>query len=321
MRSREVRAPVSTAGSVISREGHGDILIMPSRSRGIPRELVALLRPHHWVKNIFVLLPLLLTPAAMTWEAAGAALMGVAAFCAVASAVYVMNDYMDREADRRHPSKRFRPLASGAVPVALALPTMGLLLAGGLAIGSLLTGPFVFLLGTYFAINVGYSMGLKDIPIVDVLIVALGFILRVEAGASLVGVATTQWITIMTGLLALLLALGKRRDDVVNSRDTSHRSSLAGYNKPFLDNVMTAVLGALLVTYIIYTTDPAVAARIETGYLFYTTPLVAAGIMRYLQLLFVETRSSDPTEVLLNDRVLQGTILGWALCFGLLLYA
>lgn len=321
MRSREARAPASAAGTVIAREAGGDILIMPSRSRGLPHELFALLRPHHWVKNLFVLLPLLLTPTALTWGAAGAALMGVAAFCAVASAVYVVNDYMDREADRKHPSKRFRPLASGAVPVGLAFPVMAVLLASGFAIATLLSGPFVFLLVSYFALNVGYSMGLKDIPIVDVLIVMLGFILRVEAGASLIGVATTPWITIMTGLLALLLALGKRRDDIVNSRDVSHRSSLTGYNKPFLDNAMTAVLGALLVTYIIYTTDPAVAARIETGYLFYTTPFVAAGIMRYLQVLFVETRSSDPTEVLLRDRVLQGTILGWALCFGLLLYA
>jgi 4-hydroxybenzoate polyprenyltransferase len=320
MRTREVRAPVSTAGSVLSREGGGDVLIVPIRPRSLPHQVVALLRPHHWVKNIFVLVPLLLTPWAMTWEAIGAALLGVAAFCAVASAVYVLNDYMDREADLMHPEKRFRPLASGSVPVPVAFAMMGSLLTLGFMIASSLAGQFVALLAVYFVMNVGYSMGLKAIPIVDVLIVTIGFVLRVEAGASLIGVATTQWITIMTGLLALLLALGKRRDDVMNSREVGHRSSLVGYNKPFLDNSMTAVLGALLVTYIIYTTDPGVAARIDSEYLFYTTPLVAAGIMRYLQLLFVEARSSDPTDVVLSDRVLQGTILGWAVCFGFLLY-
>jgi 4-hydroxybenzoate polyprenyltransferase len=273
------------------------------------------------VKNVFVLAPVLLTPWAMTWDAMGTALLGMMAFCVVASAVYVMNDFMDMEADRRHPVKRFRPLASGTVPIPLAFATMGLLLATGVAFASSLNGHFAFLLATYFLLNVGYSAGLKKIPIADVFIVALGFVLRVEAGASLIGVATTQWITIMTGLLALLLALGKRRDDVMNSVDARHRSSLAGYNKPFLDNAMTAVLGALLVTYLIYTTDNAVVARLQSEYLFYTTLFVAAGIMRYLQLLFVEAGSSDPTEVVLTDRVLQGTILGWALCFGFLLYA
>jgi decaprenyl-phosphate phosphoribosyltransferase len=322
MRSTEAHAPATTAINVAPRPtSSGDIHVLPRRSRSVVHEIVALLRPHHWVKNIFVLVPLLLTPTALSWGAIGSALLGVVAFCAIASAVYVMNDYMDREADRNHPEKRYRPLAAGTVPAPLALSIMGLLLLGGFAVASSLAVNFVFLLGTYFLLNVGYSLGLKRIPIVDVMIITLGFVLRVEAGASLIGVATTEWITIMTGLLALLLALGKRRDDVINSMDASHRSSLVGYNRPFLDNAMTAVLGSLLMTYIIYTTDQSVAARMHSDYLFYTTPFVAAGIMRYLQILFVERRGSDPTDVVLGDRVLQGTILGWALCFGILLYA
>jgi len=317
----EVGASARDRVIIVSRDGRGDVHIRPIRGRSLPLELVALLRPHHWVKNLFVLMPLLLTPAALSWGAVGSAILAVAAFCAVASAVYILNDYMDRDADRKHPEKQFRPLAAGTVPPSVALGTMGLLLVSGFTLASMLTTHFAALLATYFGLNVGYSLGLKKLPIVDVLIVTLGFVLRVEAGASLIGVATTEWITIMTGLLALLLALGKRRDDVINSRDASHRSSLVGYNRPFLDNTMTAVLGALLVTYIIYTTDPSVAARMHSDYLFYTIPFVAAGIMRYLQILFVEKRSSDPTDVVLSDRVLQGTILGWALCFGLLLYA
>lgn len=321
MRSTEAPITASRAVTVARPNDRGDAQVISKQSRSLGHQIVALMRPHHWIKNVFVLVPLLLTPAALTWPAIESALLGVMAFCLVASAVYVMNDYMDREADRRHPEKRFRPLAAGTVPTTLALSVMGLLLVGGFTVAWLLATRFFILLATYFSLNVGYSMGLKKIPIVDVLIVMLGFVLRVEAGASLIGVATTEWITIMTGLLALLLALGKRRDDVINSLDASHRSSLVGYNKPFLDNAMTAVLGALLVTYIIYTTNPLVAARMYSDQLFYTTPFVAAGIMRYLQLLFVEGRSSDPTDVVLSDRVLQGTILGWALCFGVLLYA
>lgn len=321
MRSSDAQISTSRRVPVARPKDRSDASVISKPSRSLGHQIVALLRPHHWVKNIFVLVPLLLTPTALTWSAIALASLGVMAFCLVASAVYVMNDYMDREADRLHPEKRFRPLAAGTVPTTLALSIMLLLLVGGLAVAWVLATRFFILLATYFTLNVGYSMGLKNIPIVDVLIVMLGFVLRVEAGASLIGVATTEWITIMTGLLALLLALGKRRDDVLNRMESNHRSSLVGYNKPFLDNAMTAVLGALLVTYIIYTTNPLVAARMYSDQLFYTTPFVAAGIMRYLQLLFVEGRSSDPTDVVLTDRVLQGTIVGWALCFGVLLYA
>jgi decaprenyl-phosphate phosphoribosyltransferase len=324
MRSRVLTAPLSSVVASLPRQNganHDRVVPISTRASTPAPPLVALLRPGHWLKNGFVLVPLLLTPSAMTWPAIEASLLGLIAFCAVASAVYVMNDYMDRAADRNHPTKRFRPLAAGTVSVPAALATMSLLFVVGFAIASRLPIHFFFLLAAYLALNVGYSTGLKRIPIADVLIVALGFVVRVQAGASLIGVVTTKWITIMTGLLALLLALGKRRDDVVKAMDTNHRSSLAGYNKPFLDNAMTAVLGALLVTYLIYTTDPSVVWRLHGNYLFYTTPFVAAGIMRYLQLLFVEASSSDPTEVLMTDRVLQGTILGWALCFGLLLYS
>jgi decaprenyl-phosphate phosphoribosyltransferase len=284
-------------------------------------ELITLLRPKQWIKNAFVAVPLLLTPGAQSWITAGHTLLGILAFCAVASSVYILNDYMDREADREHPSKSTRPLAAGTVSTPLAFGALGVLLAGGLGLGLWLSPAFALLVGCYFAINLAYSLGLKDVAIVDVLIIALGFVLRVEAGAVIIEVTATVWLTVMTGLLALFIALAKRRDDLVLRLSTDHRSSLDGYNKAFLDNAVTVVLGTLLVVYVIYTTDSEVAARANTDRLVYTTPFVAAGILRYLQIMFVEERSGDPTELVLTDLGLMGAIAGWALVFGFMLYA
>lgn len=282
--------------------------------------LVALVRPRQWVKNGFIAAPLLLTPSAISWEAIWSVALGIAAFCAVSSAVYILNDFMDRNADREHPTKRLRPFASGVVRPTAGFPLMGLLLAVGLGVGLWLSALFAILLLVYLSVNVGYSLGLKHVGVLDVFIIASGFVLRVEAGALLVGVPATVWITIMTGLLALFLALGKRRDDFIKDMSSSHRRSLAGYNKPFLDSAVTVVLGALLVSYLIYTTDRDVLARMQSDNLLYSAPFVMAGIMRYLQIMFVEERSGDPTEIVLTDRFLIITIVGWALTMGLLIY-
>lgn len=288
--------------------------------RGSPRDLLALLRPKEWVKNAFVAAPFLLTPEAQTWSAAYSVAWGIVAFCAVASAVYILNDYRDREADRHHPLKRHRPLAAGKVTPPAALSLLGFLLGTGFGLAFWLSVPFGLIVGAYFLLNLGYSYGLKDVAIADVLIIAMGFILRVEAGAVLVEVVATVWITLMTALLALFIGLAKRRDDIIRSLGQDHRSSLRGYNKAFLDNAVTVILGALLVAYLIYTTDREVAARMGTDALVYTTPFVVVGILRYLQIMFVEERSGSPTDLVLTDRVLLGSILGWALAFGTIIY-
>ncbi|TVP45617.1 MAG: prenyltransferase [Gemmatimonadales bacterium] len=284
------------------------------------RDLLTLIRPHQWVKNGFVAIPLLLTPWAWTWGAAVFTALGIVAFSFTASAVYIMNDYLDREADRRHPKKRHRPLAAERVPIPVAFLAMGILLAMGFGLAISISGPFAGILALYFGLNIAYSVKLKHVAILDVLIIATGFVLRVEAGAMLAAVVTTSWITIMIGLLALFIALGKRHDDLVSNMSLSHRPSLAGYNQAFLSSAMTAVLGALLAAYLIYTTDAETQARMQTEQLFYTAPFVAAGVMRYLQLMFVEKRTGDPTRIALTDRFLQGTIGAWALCFGFLVY-
>jgi 4-hydroxybenzoate polyprenyltransferase len=282
--------------------------------------VIVLLRPHQWVKNVFVAAPLFFTPAALNLHSITMVLLGILAFCALASAVYVLNDYMDREADRLHPRKRLRPLAAGSVPIPVALALMAVLIVGGLALAYVLAPRFAGIALVYLFVNALYSLKLKDVSIVDVILVALGFVLRVYGGAELIHVLPSVWIIVCTGLLALFMALAKRRDDLVKELDTSHRTALKGYTKPFIDTAITTTLGALLVSYLIYTTDPVVMGRIGSQHLYLTTPFVIAGVLRYLQITVVEERSGSPTALALTDKFLVLTVLGWLATFGVLIY-
>jgi decaprenyl-phosphate phosphoribosyltransferase len=284
------------------------------------RALMALMRPHQWVKNGFVAAPLFFTPSALNAGNVLAVAGGVISFSALASAVYILNDYVDREADRRHPVKRARPLAAGTVPVGAAFALLAALLVGAAALALALAPGFAAFAGAYLLLNLAYSFGLKHVSIVDVMAIAAGFVLRVEAGARLIDVTPSAWIIIATGLLALFLALAKRRDDLVGSLGNDHRRSLDGYTRPFLDAALIVVLGAVLVAYLIYTTDAAVMARLGTTNLFYTAPFVVAGILRYLQITFVEERSGSPTQIVLTDPFLIAAIVGWAVTFGVLIH-
>lgn len=285
------------------------------------RAVIQLLRPHQWIKNVFVLAPLFFTPSAFSRVNVISVGGGFFVFCALASTLYILNDYVDREADRLHPLKRLRPLAAGTVSAATALAMATILVLA--SVGALLALPWAFgiIAVSYVALNIAYSLGLKRVPIADVMAVAIGFVLRVEGGAALIRVEPTAWITIITGLLALFLVLAKRRDDLIQGLGAEHRSSLKGYSKPFLDAAVATILGALLVAYLIYTTDSAVMARLGSHRLFYTAPFVVAGILRYLQIMLVEERSGSPTALVLSDRFLIVTILGWVATFALLIYA
>ena len=279
-----------------------------------------LLRPHQWVKNGFVAAPLFFTPEAVTSDGLATVALGIVAFSAVSSAVYVLNDTVDREADRMHPEKRKRPIASGQISVPTALMLMVLLAVIGFGLGFWLPWPFGAVLAVYAVMNVAYSFKLKQMAILDVMVIALGFVLRVEAGAALIAVAPSVWILICTGLLALFIALAKRRDDLVRALDQSHRSSLAGYTLPFIDTALTAVLGGLLVSYLIYCTDPAVQAKLGSTQLYFTAPFVIAGILRYLQIAIVEQRSGNPTMIAITDKFLITAVAGWLAVFAVLIY-
>ncbi|MEX2598838.1 MAG: UbiA prenyltransferase family protein [Dehalococcoidia bacterium] len=282
--------------------------------------VLTLMRPHQWVKNAFVVAPLLLTPTALSIDTLLPVAGGLLAFCAVASGMYILNDFLDREADRAHPTKRLRPLAAGTVSPAFALGLCVLLLAGGLGLSLWLSFAFAVVVAVYVLLNIAYSVRLKHLAIVDVFVIAFGFVLRVEAGALLADINLTVWITIIVGLLALFIALGKRRDDLVKTLGSEHRRSLEGYNKAFLDASVVVVLGALLVAYLIYTTDVDVMERLGTENLFFSAPWVVAGVMRYLQIIFVDERSGSPTLLVLTDRFLITVIAGWAITLGILLY-
>jgi len=283
--------------------------------------LLRLARPRQWVKNTFVFAPLFFTPSALSWSSAKSVLLLFAGFCLVASAVYCFNDFHDREADRKHPVKKNRPIAAGEVSGAAAMAMACVLLIVGIAIVGLTAPDAAVYVVLYIAANVAYSVILKRFPIVDVLTISAGFVLRIYAGAAVLEITPTVWIQICAGLLALFIALAKRRDDLVRELGAEHRESLSGYSKPFLDTCVVVTLAVLLVSYLIFTADQKAMERLGSDKLFLTTPFVIAGLFRYLQLMLVYERSGSPTDLIFTDRFLMVTVAAWLATFGYMIYA
>lgn len=281
---------------------------------------IRLLRPHHWIKNGFIAAPLFFTPAAMGWASIETIALGVLAWSLAASAIYILNDLVDCEADRQHPKKKTRPIACGAVSKAYALVVMSVLALASTLISLSLTQGFALCLLAYVLVNLAYSYFLKQIAIIDVMCIALGFVLRVEAGAQLIDVTPSPWIMILTGLLAMFLGFAKRRDDLIKHLGVSHRKSLDGYSRIFIDTAMSLTAGSALVSYLIFTTDAEVRSRLETDALYVTVPFVVFAMLRYLQVAMVEERSGSPTLVFLTDRPILFAGLGWILTFAGLIY-
>lgn len=280
-----------------------------------------LLRIHHWVKNAFIAAPLFFSPEHITADNITHVLLGFLFWSVLASSVYTLNDWRDREADRQHPTKKDRPLAAGTVSPTLALG-MGVALAMIGILGSFwLSSGFGIILLVYVAINLAYSLRLKHVAIIDVMIIALGFVLRVLGGAEIIAIEPSAWIVIMTGLLALFLGFAKRRDDIVRQLDSEHRKSLDGYSRGFIDTTLAITLGAVLVSYLIYTTDPEVQQRLHSTRLYYTAPFVIYGMLRYLQITLVKERSGSPTLIVLTDKPILIAGICWVLTFGWLIYS
>jgi 4-hydroxybenzoate polyprenyltransferase len=285
-------------------------------------EYIKLLRPKDWAKNLFLFIPLFFAGEIFNLQKFEHVLLGVIAFCFVASSIYIINDYRDREDDRKHPIKCKRPLASGAVSPPAALIICVILLILGFGLAWWIRDKFLFVLAIYFLINLLYSLGLKGIPILDIFILSIGFVLRIKGGSVITYVPLSEWIVIMVFLLAIFMAIGKRRDDVLLklSSGADLRKSIKGYNLEFLNTLLALVSAVIIVAYFMYTMSDEVRSRLGTYRLYYTCLFVMAGIMRYLQIIYVTADSGSPTKILYKDRFIQITLLLWIASFISILY-
>jgi decaprenyl-phosphate phosphoribosyltransferase len=288
---------------------------------------IKLLRPKDWAKNTFLFIPSFFAGKLFDKhqfdEQFSVLIGGFIAFSFLASSIYIINDYRDIEDDRKHPVKRNRALASGKVkkPVALMI-SIALMLAGfGVSYWIDTSMKFLFISGIYFILNLLYSFGIKNWSIVDILVLAIGFVLRVKGGAVLGDIHTTEWLIIMTFLLALFMAIAKRRDDVVLKMATGAdmRKAVKGYSLEFLNTLLGLFCAILIVSYINYTVSGALYK--EFGHrMYYTSLFVIAGVMRYLQITMVQNKAGSPTEILYKDRFIQITLILWIASFYFILY-
>lgn len=289
-------------------------------------EMIRLLRPAQWAKNIFVFLPMFfggyLLDAAM-WLST---VLAFASFCMAASAIYCLNDIIDAPADRKHPVKCRRPVASGMVSPAAAWVLFALLIIGAEAVAFMSFGAndikVAATVTAYLMLNVAYCFGLKRIAVVDVMAIALGFVLRLAAGGLACGIPLSPWIVLMTFLLTLFLAFAKRRDDVIIRRDTGTvtRKNTRNYSLEFLNMTLGVLAAVTLVCYVMYTVSPEVTERLHCSYVYVSTIFVLAGLLRYMQLAIVDEKSGSPTRILLHDRFIQACCVLWLLFFAAILY-
>ncbi len=296
----------------------------PPRKPRMPA-LLRSMRPRQWVKNAFVLAPLvfagpeLLQTGRFTGGLLAQALLAAAAFCMASSATYLLNDLHDLQADRQHPIKRLRPIAAGELSEQRAWTAFGVLLVVALGGAAALELSLAGIVGLYFAINVAYSKGLKRIAYVDAAVIASGFLLRLLAGGEATGVHLSAWLIACTVLLALFLALGKRKHELLTS-DAGHRSALQSYKLEHLNFALGVLAAATCGAYLSYTLDPTTRARFHTDWLPYTTPLPVFGLLRFYGLLDNRETAASPTDRMLGDPPILVAAGLWAAVIAFLIY-
>ena len=289
------------------------------------KNYMKILRPKQWVKNFFVMLPLFFGGELFNGKALLAGAITFLAYSFAASSIYCFNDIHDVDDDRRHPVKRLRPVASGAVSVSVAYVLMFICFALSmlsmffLPDYALQTGGILLL---YWLLNLAYCARLKQYAIIDVCIVAFGFVLRLLAGGFATHIPLSKWIVLMTFLITLFMSFAKRRDDVIRMERTGEapRKNTIRYNLTFINQAITITASVTLVCYIMYTVSPEVIQNFQTDYLYLTTIFVLVGLLRYIQLTVVDQKSGDPTKVLLKDRFTQLVVVAWLLTFLLIIY-
>jgi decaprenyl-phosphate phosphoribosyltransferase len=283
---------------------------------------VQLLRVKHWVKNFFLFLPLFFAGELFKVDRYPDLILGFLAFSLIASSIYIINDYRDIEADKIHPKKSKRPLASGEVAKSTAIVILIICLIAGFGIAYFLKPKFMFVAAIYFVMNLAYSFGLKNFQILDIIILAIGFNLRVKAGGVIASIAVSEWLTVMIFLLSLFLAVAKRRDDLLIkiSSGMDMRQSVKGYNLDYINGIMYILSAIILVSYLMYTLSPEVAKNFGTYRLYYTIVFVIAGIFRYLQIALVENNTGSPTDLLYKDKFIQVCLALWLTSFYFIIY-
>ncbi len=290
------------------------------------KSLIQLLRPEQWAKNFFVFLPLFFSGKLLNISLLLQCAVAFFAFSFAASSIYCFNDIYDVKADRLHPKKCKRPLASGKISIITAYAVMTVCFALSISILFVFGGAEKFssmgLIAFYFVINIAYCVKLKRYAIVDVIVISIGFVLRILVGGTATSIWLSEWIIMMTFLLALFLAFAKRRDDVVLYQNTgvSTRKNTNRYNLDFMNQVMTVVSTVTIISYIMYTLSPDVIERFHSRNIYITAVFVLVGIIRYLQVTIVDLKSGNPTTILLKDRFIQACIAGWIVSFLIIIY-
>lgn len=289
------------------------------------KNLIRLIRPKQWIKNLIVLLPVFFGGALLHPSAIYAGLITALSFSFAASSIYCLNDIIDIEDDKHHPIKCNRPLASGAISIPQGYTLMVLMLILSMASTFLLYDHQLETAGViafYWLLNIGYCLKLKQYAIIDVCIVAFGFVLRVLAGGVSTSIHLSKWIVLMAFLLMLFLSFAKRRDDVVRMNETGHapRQNTIRYNLTFINQAITITSSVTLVCYIMYTVSPETIQNFHTDYLYLTSVFVLVGLLRYIQIAVVDKKSGDPTKVILRDRFTQLIVLAFGLAFLFIIY-
>lgn len=287
--------------------------------------LIKLIRPKQWIKNFFVFIPMFFGGSLLDQEDILASIITFFSFSFAASSIYCLNDIIDVEADRRHPVKCRRAIASGLISVPQAYLLMAFLFFLSVAVLFLLprnalhTGAIIVF---YWLLNIAYCLRLKQYAILDVCVVAFGFVLRILAGGFATETVLSNWLVLMTFLLTLFLSFAKRRDDVLrmNATGEAPRKNTSRYNLTFINEAITITAGVTLVCYILYTVSPEVISRFHTRYLYLTSVFVLVGLLRYIQLTVVDKKSGDPTKVILRDRFTQLIVVAWLLSFLFIIY-
>jgi 4-hydroxybenzoate polyprenyltransferase len=281
------------------------------------------LRPRQWIKNGFILLPVIFAQQLFQPTQLLISIQAVAVFCGLTGAVYLFNDYMDREEDRHHPTKRLRPIAAGLVSPALALSAAIFLLFFSFLWGFHVGKGFFDILLIYLGLQLLYNLWLRDAVILDVFCVACGFFLRVAAGAVVVRVPMSRWIIICTILMAMFLVLSKRRWEIITlgrGEASKHRKVLSQYSPHLLDQMITVTTAGILLSYMLYCTAPETVRKFNTAHLIYTFPFVLYGIFRYLYLIYQKKQGGNPERIILSDHPLLASVILWLFFSILILY-